>query len=279
MVSLRIEIIENGNKVDKTVNIPQGWNEVSAELFPYLATMWLKGELEMPMYDKQVRVLTLLAEKAWPALELLEDNELYDLLNLVNWVFEGLDLSKNHLPVIEIDNTTFYGPEDELSNLRWAEWVYADSNFVYYQQTDNVKYLDKFLAAIYRPAGIGKQYVPGDPTYRADKREKFNGNNVDSRAELFAKLPLVQKQGIYLFFLSCRWNMRQYYPHVFPDPEKNKSKKPNKDEPDFGWIGVHDDLSGEKGRSPEQLEDEFLSTILLSMERSLIKWEKYKTEK
>lgn len=277
---LEIKVTEAGKAVNCKVTLPESWNEVPVDIYPYLASLFLKEEDEMPVYDKQVRTFSLLAEKAWPAIERLVPEELYELLKLVDWVYEKFDLVKNMQPVIGIDGDIYQGPADDLANLRWGEWVFADTNFVQYARTKEVGYLDNLIATIYRPAGIGAEFDPGSTNYRGDNREKFNGNNLASRLQVISKLPFIEKQGIYLFFMSCRWQLILAHPHVFPQPKPGeKPKKQNKEGYDFGWMGVHDDLCGEKGRSPDQLEEEFLSTILLSLERSQIKWKQYKSEK
>lgn len=275
---LEVKVKENGKTVKAKVSLPECWNDVPEDVYPYLASLFLKEEHEMPVYDKQVRTFGLLAGKAWPAIEKLRPEELYDLLLLVDWVYSQMDLVKNMQPVIQAGQT-FYGPADEMANLRWGEWIFADSNFVQYAKTKDEKYLDALIATIYRPTGYGPEYVPTSPRYRGDNRERFNSNNIDYRIKLISQMPLIEKQGIYLFFLSCRWQLILSHPHVFPQPKPGtKPKKQNTEGYDFGWLGVHDDLCGEKGRSPDQLEDEFLSTVLLSLERNQIKWKKYQSD-
>ncbi len=277
---LEINIETPDKAVKAKVDLPECWDDVPAAIYPHLASLFLKEESEMPVYDKQVRTFALLAQKAWPSIEQLLPEELYDLLRVVDWVYEKLDLSENPMPVIKVGNQKYYGPSADLSNLRWAEWIFADTNFVEYSKTKQVEVLDNLIATIYRPAGVGPDYNPTSTSYRGDNRERFNGNNLSSRATVISKLPFIQKQGIYLFFLSCRWNIILSNPHVFPQPKEGaKPKKQKQEGYDFGWLGVHDDLCGEKGRSPDQLEEEFLSTVLLSLERTQIKWKKYKTEK
>ncbi|MFD2961382.1 MULTISPECIES: hypothetical protein [Olivibacter] len=257
--------------------LPECWNEVQNVHYPHLAHLFLKEAHQMNEYDKMVRAFCLLAQSVWPAIEKLSEEQIYDLVQLTFWVFERLDLSVNKIPEFSIKGTTYYGPADRLDNLRFGEFVMAETYFIQYFNTKDPNVLNKLIAVLYRPKGKGKEYVVGSATYRGDVRVKFNGQNVDDQAKTFELLNPVIRDAIYLFYVSARWLLFENFPHILPKG-KNKSKgassKPN--EPNYGWIGVFDDICGEKGRTPEMLEDEFASTILMSLERTQIKWKKNK---
>ncbi len=263
--------IADGKKV-YTANIPENWNEVPEEQYPNLAQIYLKTENRMNEYDKLVRSFCLLTIRAWDGVKLMSDEQLAYHLQHIHWVFGELDLSLNKIPQFSIDGVDYYGPEEELGNLRFGEYCIAEAHFIAYWQHRDEKALDRLIATLYRPKGKGNQYKKDNPDYRGDIREKFNGNLVEQRAEVFADLDLAIRDGIFLFYVSARNILASYYPHVFPKKRAKNTPLGNQQVPNYGWLGVFDDLLGEKGRTAETLEDEFLATTLMSLERSQIKF-------
>lgn len=257
-------------------DVPQSWDEVPADLYPNLAQLFLKELPRMTESDKLVRALFLLAWEAREGIEMFDLPHLQEALTLVTWVFSDLKISKNPLPSFDHKDVRYLGPDPELGNLRFGEFVMAEAYFTQYWEHKDEKVLDKLIAVLYRPLGEGDDHTIGHVNYCGDIREKFNGNLTDHRAELFADLDLALKDGIYLYYLASRWQAFDNYPYVFPKRAKQKIDTPRQKVPKFGWLGVFDDLLGEKGRTAESLELEFTHTILMSLERGQIKFKDLK---
>jgi hypothetical protein len=276
-MDIRIEIKNKKKKPEITAfSFPERWDEVPEPLYPKLASLYLAAPKVMDDYSKTVRAFTLLAWKEWNTLKKLEAEELYTLLHLVDWVFNRLDLSKNLIPAVTIKKLEYLGPADGLANLRFAEWCVADTHYISYSRYHQAECLHKLCAVLYRPAGNGDAYTPGHALYRGDRREKFNDQLIDTRAKLMAKLPQEVLQGVYLFFASCRFTIIRDHDQVFP-PKSNKRE--DNYEPDYGWLGVYDDLRADpKYGGTEALEEEFLDTVLFSLQRSNIKMKKLKRD-
>ncbi|MGJ1424559.1 hypothetical protein ACR79B_11245 [Sphingobacterium spiritivorum] len=261
------------------VQIPENWDEVPLHLYPNLAQLYLKGPDRMNETDKLVRVFCLLAIDAYKGVMQMSDEQLTICLPMIYWVFENLDIQRNPLPSFVHNNIRYIGPDKELENVRFGEFCMAETFFMQYWENKDDKILDKLIATLYRPAGNGNQYNPKHNTYRGDRREKFNGNLIDIRAEKFSDLDVAIKDGIYLYYLVSRWQIFDYFPHVFPKKKHQKINTPKQKTPQYGWMGVFDDLQGERGHTAETLEDEFLHTTLLSLERGQIKFKELKLNK
>lgn len=268
MVEIKIVL----NKKNFRFDLPQSWDEVPEHLYPFLARIYLRDSRFMNEKDKLVRTLAILMDESLGALDLLNDGQLLDMIRMVHWVYERMDLTENKIFSFTKDGVDYLGPSSDLSNMRFGEFIMAETYFMQYIESrmENTILLDKLISVLYRPHGIGPEYSPGDPVYRGDCRQKFNSNLVDVRSTSIKDLDLAIKDGIYLFYAVARDILFSYYPNIFSkrksSTDQNKSGQVN-----FGWIGVFDDMLGEKGRTAESLEDEFLSTALMSLERNQIK--------
>lgn len=280
MTNLQITITTNGKKVSANISVPEKWDEVLPETFPHLARIYLMTANQMSEADKTVRAMVLLTAAHYPVISKLSDEEMYSILPLVDWVFNKLDLVKNLIPEIKINETVLIGPANRMDNIRFAEWCVADTFFVQYCQTKNPADLNKLIATIYRPAGNGPEFTLGDAIFRGDKRQKFNDQLLEDRTLLVAQLDQPIKDGIFVWFASCRAQIIQDYTEFFPpepvegQPDVAENKKPT----DFDqWMGIYDDLRGDpRFGGADKLEDEFLHTVLHSQERAIRKMKKLK---
>lgn len=264
MKKLRIEIETEQKKHTADIDFPENWNEVPADLFPHLASLYLATDKQMGVHDKAVRAFCLLTWKHWNVIEQLSDRELYDLLHLVNWVFDQLDLEKNHMPEVNVGKKIFVGPADGMENLRFGEWCAASYFASMVPDDETGENLRNLAAVLCRPVGSGAEYMPGHERYRGDRRQRFNDQLVADRSKLFNSLPKPVLQGIYVWFCSCRYQMF----NSFPGLKEGQPDKPESVTGD-GWLDVYDDLRGDPKFAPaESLEDQFLATVLHSLQRN-----------
>jgi len=260
--------IESGKKSYKAIfSIASNWNEVSAMVYPELCSLYLKTPVDMSAYDKTVRAFILLTLDHYEIVKKLKGQEVYHLLKTVDWVFNRLDLQVNLLPKINIDGIDYFGPSNEMENLRFGEFCLADTHYVKYARYGQIVDLHRLAACLYRPAGLGNEYSFDSPTYRGDIREKFNDQLLNLRTKSMQNLSKAILDGIYIFYASCKHNIVGMYTEFFP-PIVPGNTQPVKDQ-NFSWFDIYDDLRGDpKFGGAEKLEDEFLHTVLASIERS-----------
>ena len=265
MENLRIEL---DNQIFD-VNIPGFWDEVPGHLYPSLARIYLRANEFMRIEDKRARTLSIFLDGALGAVLDLNEEQQYQLCRLVDWVFGEMTLSKNLIPSFEFGGVDYLGPAGDFSNIRFGEFVMAETYFSQYVDSEMSLsiVLDKLIAVLYRPSGLGSEYIDRSVNYRGDKRQKFNSNIVDHQAILFAELDLAIKDGVYLWYLTARERFFSYFKHIF-NKRRSSQNKDNTTAVNWGWYGVFDDLLGEKGRTAESLEDEFVSVTLMSLERA-----------
>ena len=145
---------------------------------------------------------------------------------------------------------TYYAPADELANVSFLEFAFADAYFVAYCQGRDPQWLHHLLGVLYRPQRA--RYRPRAADYGGDRRADFNEHLIERHAARLARLPEATKLLVFAWYQGCRHALEQRYPHVFTPANQEQAKA----HPD-GWAFVLREMSGqafgsftETGRQP-----------------------------
>jgi hypothetical protein len=128
---------------------------------------------------------------------------------------EHVELTEQLLPSVRPRwyRRKLYGPTSGLGNMRFLEFVFADSYFMAYNQDHDIQWLHKLLAVLYRPQRA--RYQPNAVNYGGDRRQDFNENLIDERVAEVAKLSPAEQLAI------LTWRL-----HAGPrDPGHRKSRR------------------------------------------------------
>jgi hypothetical protein len=156
-----------------------------------------------------------------------------------------------------------YGPRANFRNLRFAEFIFADTFYQRYLQTQDETQLDRLVATLYRCQRIG--YNPDSPTYGGDRREDFNENLLDARTRSVAKLAHHVKYAVLLWYRGCRQQLETRFEYVFTSDNQQQASQ-------SGWGEVLHELAGgvvNLDATAEQL----VNNVLREMNRVLRKAE------
>lgn len=174
---------------------------------------------------------------------------------------EHVGLTEQQLPSVRPRwyGRKLYGPASGFDNLRFLEFVFADSYFVAYSQSQEVKYLHQLLAVLYRPQRA--RYRPSAADYGGDRREDFNENLVDERVAEVARLSSAEQLAILTWYRGCRHALELQYELVFtPANETQAADNPG------GWGYVLREMSGAAFGSFEETGRQHLHTVMAKME-------------
>ncbi|WP_214112508.1 hypothetical protein [Aequorivita echinoideorum] len=142
------------------------------------------------------------------------------------------------LPPIKRNRITFYPPADRLKNISIEEFSLADSLYVNYRKTTDVRYLDNLCATLYRR----KSKSDNDTT---DTRQPFSKILIERDVKFFQKLNHKKKLAILYAYAGCRNAIAAAHPHVFPapqtlvDPDGNPIKQQSGEYVPFGKLIQH----------------------------------------
>lgn len=112
------------------------------------------------------------------------------------------------LPKFKVKGHIFHPPAHRLKNITIEEFSLADSLYVNFRKTADIRYLDNLCATLYRRAG-------GD---EADIRKPFNKILIENDVKYLSKLKLKTKLAILYAYNGCRNSIAAAHPHVFPPP-------------------------------------------------------------
>jgi hypothetical protein len=132
----------------------------------------------------------------------------------------------------------YYAPADELANVSFLEFAFADAYFVAYCHNREAQWLDQLLGTLYRPQRAG--YNPAAADYAGDRRAPFNENLIERHAARLARLPEATKLLVLTWYRGCRHALEQRYPDVFT-PATDEQVRSHPD----GWSFVLREMSGQ----------------------------------
>ncbi len=209
----------------------------------------------------------------------VDDGQMADLVKLTDFLFGENKLLK--CPVKSITNyelritgltipvgRRYYGPEDELGNLSFGEFVFADDSFMKImgdEEWEMYDDLNELVAVLYRKKS--GQYDPKSVSFNGDIREEFNKNLIDDRAEVVAHWSLGKRLAVLLWYQGCRKNICGRFPHIFTKKEGQN----------FGWFGVLAELSDNKPYLLEQTARTPMMDVLAMLEKLSV--QRVKSEK
>jgi hypothetical protein len=174
---------------------------------------------------------------------------------------EHVELTEQLLPSVRPRwyRRKLYGPTSGLGNMRFLEFVFADSYFMAYNQDHDIQWLHKLLAVLYRPQRA--RYQPNAVNYGGDRRQDFNENLIDERVAEVAKLSPAEQLAILTWYRGCRYALELEFPGVFtPAHETQATENPG------GWGYVLREMSGAAFGSFEETGRQHLHTVLAKME-------------
>lgn len=214
------------------------WDELSREQVAALLPL-LYGFYPNPIRQR-LEVLRVLLGISPALLLCLTAVQLIEIEWLADFVLdEPVALTRQLLPQVRPAwyRPAYYGPADELANVSFLEFAFADAYFVAYANTRETRWLDSLVATLYRPQR--RRYRPHAADYGGDRRADFNENLLEAHTARLARLPEATKLLVFTFYQGCRRALEQRYPLVFtPAGEAQARSHPD------GWAFVLREMSG-----------------------------------
>ena len=215
------------------------WDELSPAQLPRVVAI-LYGHYP-DANQQRVELLEVLLGVSRPLLLRLTSVQLVEVFWLTDFVLtEPVARTRVVAPALRPAwfRPAYYAPADELGNVSFLEFAFADAYFVAYCQGQEGKWLDHLLGTLYRPQRA--RYRPHAADYGGDRRADFNENLIERYAARLAPLPQVTKLLVFAWYQGCRRALEQRYPHVFTPANQEQAKA----HPD-GWAFVLREMSGQ----------------------------------
>lgn len=159
---------------------------------------------------------------------------------------------------IKVGVRIWHGPNEKLSNLVFAEFMYAETMLErYYKKKDSWE-LDRFIAIFYRPNNF------------LGSRPKFDNKQVDERAKALKNLPFHVKTAILLNYQGWKYNLKRLFPYVFQEGSSEDTTQSS------NWLEQAVRLAEHKQSEVDVIKNTNLYEILASFNLRLKDHEAYK---
>jgi hypothetical protein len=236
------------------------WNTLTGRQLLHVAKVLSTGyERPATQQDALLAALLQIPRRDFRQLNVVQRVNMRHLVRFLHASTDHAPLTAQLLPVFLVDRKRYYAPREAFRNLRFDEFIFADTYYLRYLQTGGEHYLDQLVATLYRPERAG--YNPEAVSYAGDRREDFNEHLVQARARRLAKLPDHYKHAVLLYYRGCRRLLEQRYGYVFSGDNTAKASA-------TGWQDVLHELAGGVHRL-EVTAHQGLHNVLREMNRVL----------
>jgi len=256
---------------------PENWNELTRErLLNLVETMFLKGYTAEQMLLQLIKVLAALTNHQFLRCKPAELEEYFYLLK--PYLAEDIEFTKNLVPQFNFKKTggadqTFWGPDDECTNLRMKEFTFLEDLYVRWcdSKREDEDLLNDLVAILYRPAPDGYDTARNPD---GDRREPFNDNVCAFNAKKYiANWPLNIKLAMAFWYGGCRVRIVQNYPDLFNN-EGNTS-----DAGRYGLLSVMLNVAEGGVFGPfEQVEDQYVNLVMIQLTEMMDKAKRLERE-
>ncbi|WP_151087390.1 hypothetical protein [Hymenobacter baengnokdamensis] len=233
--------------------LPTTWNELTRVQLLLAASLLFRARNVVATQMLLLRTLARLPRPLWRALTAFQ---IASHLRLVRWLTEPSRLTRQLLPQLGPWWARLAGPGDWLAGVCVWEFANAETHLRTWTSSQAPADLDKLVAVLYRPRRWFWWLHRFSPSYTGDPRQAFNSKTVAARAARVARVPLVQRQAVLLYYLGCRATLENAYPHLFSGDEAN-GQDPNP------WLTLIGKLPNDKFGDIEQIGQRPLHTVLL----------------
>lgn len=231
--------------------LPKCWEELSRAQFIDVAQILCKGHFEDAGWLKIIWVLSGLPVKIFIK---AEDSEHLKRKSELEWI-KKIEFSKSFLPELGIGRKIYKGPADDLVNLCFEQYAWADIYAHEYHEKKDFDSVCKLLAALY----CEKKFL----------RTQFNKNIMR-----MAALPQNIKNAAFVNFLGLQAAFRKRYPLSHAHKEE-KSFIENKLNP---WDVMVDEITGPKFGTHQDVLAKELDWVFIHFENNEVKRQKMEFE-
>lgn len=268
--------------------LPNSWKQLKKNNILKLVSLTLTCEtaiqtrLEFFLYLTKLSRVVPVIDSRYIELETMKEErfsvshaQLIDMMAPLNFIFKEENgvviitskLQKQIIPFFHVHGIKYFGPDEGLTNISFAEWVETEKHYINYARKKSTKDLDLLIASMYRPPAKDKD------TSSKDIRMALNEKVIKTRAVILSHLDPVKKYAILLFYEGCRYFIMQLFENVYSS--KSGSEKPSK----FGMADVIEALTNDDPTRWDAVEDTDLFKILLSLENRIKRADKLNEKK
>jgi len=213
-------------------DIPSSWAELSADQVLFIAPRIMS--MRPDIANVKDEILAKLLRIRNKHLRRINIGQMNGLHQSVDFIYKEIDLICNPLPRIRRRLISYRGPKEKLKDLRFGQFVIADTYYVRYLRRRQQEDLDMMVASLYR------------------RGKRFDATAVENGARRLSGISQEKKLAILMFYTGCRKYINGRFPLLFP---KTESKEKKKKKGGGSWAGVLVSLVGDNPAEKERVEN------------------------
>lgn len=237
-------------------NEPKTWNELTRkQLVNFTRFLHLANDKAML---KLLTVRMFFGISKFQVIRLTEV-QVIESFEFFKFLIEDNQLTKQLLPYLKpsIFSERLYGPGDGFSHLKPDEWMFADSYYMAYRNSEKVEDLQKFVACLYR--GKRKDYHPKADDFNGEIRKPFNSNHLESITKQVANCSLWELLAVKVWYDGCRAAWENEFDKVFTADNENTAES-------YGWAEVFMKMAGSTFGTMADVEKQPMYNLLFKMQ-------------
>jgi hypothetical protein len=231
----------------RTYFTPSDWNELTKKQVFFVSRLF-QGQLSI--VDFKLRALFDFLSVRPKVIKRIHPEDVYFLCESLDFLFKGVSLTKNLLPVLRTGRRKYFGPADAMMNCTFGEFTMANSLLDSFSKTKEQEYLDEMVAVMYRPRKwfwfIRKSF-----TDNQDPRKRLVNRTLKKRCRDISQVDYEIKYSVFLFFSGVLNSLPLLYPYVYQQQGESRGE-------DNGWASLIISLADGK------TDDKSLETVMNS---------------
>lgn len=236
----------------KSYSVPAEWNELTAQQLLDIAPLYFA---EM---DKQTFLLTCFAH-LFPdrkMLQFFDGEDVLACLPLLEWLGEGITLTRG----LFRHHYSFVGPTDNLGNITVGQYITADTCFLQFLKSYEMQDLDSFVNCLfcYKIGGKFSQEKALEKGLGVLKARNFSPNF---------------KYAQVLYWAGCKAELRDLYPHIFPEPIGEPKEGEEVEPTNWGAMLFRVAKTNVFGNFGNLTENEYIHNVFSYLEQEFVEYE------
>ena len=221
----------------KTREVPSNWSELSPDQLFAVAEIYAGTGNEIELLHRLCNVPRRVVR--W-----MDDFQRYCLLDLFEFINKYAPCSTFLIPCLG----NLYAPKPKLEGVTFGQFIFIETYYDEWAETEDSASLDKFIASL---------YLPKDAAFSTAIIKQNTGSLVN--------LSPVKKLAITINYRLIKEWIRASYPIIF-DPGKKRREQPKADD---GWIKLFRSIVGDDIIHEDKYANLPIHTVLAFIQRKI----------
>jgi len=232
---------------EATGKFPQNWGEVNAKQLIAVACMYKKCISEVAFLNRMTGIPARVLKRT-------DDYERFKLMEPLEFISDRRAYHEFIIKNLPFPLSRLLAPEPKLKGVTFGQFIFADTYFSNYLESNNDDDLNKFIASLY-----------------IRKDEKFNESLIKARYPYVGKIDRITREAIVINYQLIREWLALAYPLIFQKREELADSETRNPKPETSssspWIKIFQNFVGDDILHDDEWASKPINTIFQYMTR------------